>query len=30
MKILSSYKTTDGAQGHGEGAKNGIRWLKNH
>ena len=30
MKKLSSYKTTDGAQGHREGAKNGIRWLKNH
>ena len=30
MKILSSYKTTDGAQGHREGAKNGIRLLKNH
>ena len=29
MKKLSSYKTTDGAQGHGEGAKNGIRLPKN-
>ena len=30
MKKLSSYKTADGAQGHREGAKNGIRALKNH
>ena len=30
MKKISSDKTTDGAQGHREGAKNGIRALKNH
>ena len=30
MKKLSSYKTTEGAQWHREGAENGIRELKNH
>ncbi|MBR7063421.1 MAG: hypothetical protein IKI42_10360 [Clostridia bacterium] len=30
MKKLSSYKTTEGAPWHREGAKNGIRELKNH
>ena len=30
MKKLSSYKTTDGAQVHREGAKNGIREFEDH